>query len=254
MYILSAIFLLCAVIFIHELGHFLFAKLLGVRVLKFSLGFGPKLVGRKNRGTEYLVSLIPLGGYVKMLGENQNEEIKEKEKPFAYNCQPIWKRFLILAAGPLFNMLLAAIIFTIISLLTRDANIITNMLIGIGVTREVLIMTIKSFVDLITGIIPASSLGGPIAIVQIASQQASNGMVSYLILMAFVSLNVGIVNLLPIPILDGGHIFFLGIEAIRKKPVSRKFISASQKVGLAIILIIISLAVYNDIARLITKR
>ena len=91
----SAIVLLGILIFVHELGHFLFAKKLGVRVLKFSLGFGPKLIGRKYGDTEYLVSAVPLGGYVKMLGEEPGDELKEEDKPFAYNYQPVWKRFLI---------------------------------------------------------------------------------------------------------------------------------------------------------------
>ena len=88
----SAIVLLGILIFVHELGHFLFAKKLGVRVLKFSLGFGPKLIGRKYGDTEYLVSAVPLGGYVKMLGEEPGDELKEEDKPFAYNYQPVWKK------------------------------------------------------------------------------------------------------------------------------------------------------------------
>ena len=108
---LSAIILLGIIIFVHELGHFLFAKLMGVRVLKFSLGFGPKLIGKKYGDTEYLISAIPLGGYVKMLGETEEDELKEEEKPFAYNLQPVWKRFFIVFSGPLFNILFAIVIF-----------------------------------------------------------------------------------------------------------------------------------------------
>ncbi len=108
---LSAIILLGIIIFIHELGHFLSAKQMGVKVLKFSLGFGPKLAGRKYGDTEYRISSIPLGGYVKMLGEEPGEELKAEEKAFAFNYQPVWKRFVIVASGPVFNMLFAVIIF-----------------------------------------------------------------------------------------------------------------------------------------------
>ena len=88
MSILSAIVLLGVIIFVHELGHFLFAKLLKVKVLKFSLGFGPKIIGKKYGDTEYLISSIPLGGYVKMVGETSDTELTEEEKPFAFNLQP----------------------------------------------------------------------------------------------------------------------------------------------------------------------
>src|SRR4030042_4409361 len=104
---LSALILLGIIIFVHELGHFLFAKMLGVRVLKFSLGFGPKLIGKKYGDTEYVLSAIPLGGYVKMLGEIPGDELREDEKPFAYNYQKIWKRFVIVFCGPVFNILFA---------------------------------------------------------------------------------------------------------------------------------------------------
>src|SRR3989338_8414782 len=111
---LSAIVLLGILIFVHEFGHFILAKLVGVRVLKFSLGFGPKLIGRKYGDTEYLISAVPLGGYVKPLGEEPGEEIKEEDKPFAYNYQPVWKRALIVFAGPVFNLFFAALIFIFI--------------------------------------------------------------------------------------------------------------------------------------------
>ncbi|MEK6529052.1 MAG: site-2 protease family protein, partial [Nitrospirota bacterium] len=100
-------------IFVHELGHFIFAKLTGVKVLKFSLGFGPALAGKKIGETEYLISAIPLGGYVKPLGEQPGEEIAEEDRPRAFNSQPVWKRAAIVLAGPVFNFVLAYIIFVV---------------------------------------------------------------------------------------------------------------------------------------------
>ena len=101
-------------IFAHEFGHFLVAKYSGVGVLKFSLGFGPKLVGKKIGETEYRISWVPLGGYVKLLGETENEELAEEDKNRSFFKQPVWKRASIVAAGPIFNFLLAIVIFTIV--------------------------------------------------------------------------------------------------------------------------------------------
>lgn len=350
---LFAIILLGIIIFIHELGHFLSAKQMGVKVLKFSLGFGPKLVGRKYGDTEYLISSIPLGGYVKMLGEEPGEELKAEEKSFAFNYQPVWKRFVIVASGPVFNMLFAVIIFFFVFLnglpilvpeigsvmsrspaeiaeltkgdriieingvtinqwdemttvihknpdkpmrfkIKRDSNVFTLSitperkkvkdifgeekeigLIGIkpsgstfikkegffsaavnsiSKTWEISELTIVSIVKLIQRVIPMDTIGGPILIIQMAGDQASKGLLNFFLFMAIININLGVLNLLPIPILDGGHIFFLGIEAIRRKPLNKKIIAVAQRVGLAIILAIMAFVIYNDVVRLITGK
>ncbi|HDK16431.1 MAG TPA: PDZ domain-containing protein, partial [Nitrospirae bacterium] len=113
MTLLWALILFGLLIFFHELGHFIFAKLVGVKVLKFSLGFGPRLIGKKIGETDYILSAIPLGGYVKPLGEEPGEEISDEDKPRAFNYQPVWKRALIICSGPVFNFLLAYIIFVV---------------------------------------------------------------------------------------------------------------------------------------------
>ncbi|MEK7712823.1 MAG: RIP metalloprotease RseP [Nitrospirota bacterium] len=441
---LSAIVLLGILIFVHELGHFLFAKKLGVRVLKFSLGFGPKLIGRKYGDTEYLVSAVPLGGYVKMLGEEPGDELKEEDKPFAYNYQPVWKRFLIVFSGPVFNLFFAAAIFFVVFLsgvpvpkpyagkvmenspaaaaglmtgdrittingktvsgwddidvsvnesrgekllfkieregkiielpitpekktgknifgentevmdigimpllypevgeviknavaekagikkgdriveiegapiktwhdmtsiihgspekplrlkIKRDENFLELTvtpgkktlkypdgsekqigLIGIGPagnnvikkynpieaaslgvkrTWDMVVLTVVGIVKLIQRIIPADTLGGPIMIFQMAGQQASLGVMNFFLFMAVISINLGVLNLLPIPILDGGHILFLGIEAVRRKPLSEKVMMIAQRIGLAIIITLMVFAFYNDIMRFISGK
>jgi len=109
--IFSLIIVLGVLIFFHELGHFLVARLLGVGVEKFSLGFGPKLVGKKIGITEYRISAIPLGGYVKMVGESPDSELDPSDIPFSFTHKHVFKRILIVAAGPLFNILLALVIF-----------------------------------------------------------------------------------------------------------------------------------------------
>ena len=350
---LSAIVLLGIIIFVHELGHFLFAKLMGVRVLKFSLGFGPKLIGKKYGDTEYLISAVPLGGYVKMLGETEEDELKEEEKPFAYNLQPVWKRFFIVFSGPLFNILFAIVIFffsfvyglpvlvpeigdimpdmpaakaglmkqdriteingvhidqwdemteiihqnpgkqlqltlqrngqSIQILITperkkvpdifgegkevgligikpsgntfvRQKNVVDALSDSIARTWDMSVLTIVSLVKLAQRVIPIDTMGGPILIVQMAGEQASKGFLNFFIFMAIININLGVLNLLPIPVLDGGHIVFLTIEAIRRKPLSEKVISVSQKIGLAFLLTLMVFVMYNDILRLITGK
>jgi len=350
---LSAIILLGIIIFVHELGHFLSAKLMDVRVLKFSLGFGPKIISKRYGDTEYIISSIPFGGYVKMLGESPGEELKEEEKAFAFNHQPVWKRFLIVFLGPLFNMLFAVVIFVCVFLyglpvllpqvgdvlprspaeraglmkedtvtaingseitrwdemtriihnspgrslnlkVKRQTEIITMTIVpekkmvrnifgeerevgligikpsgktfisqesltgaignAIGRTWEISVLTVVAVVKLIQRVIPMETIGGPILIIQMAGEQASLGILNFFIFMAIININIGILNLLPIPILDGGHIMFLGIEAIRRKPLNEKFVAIAQRVGLGIILFIMAFALYNDIIRIITGR
>ena len=121
--IISFIVILGILIFVHELGHFLFAKLFGVRVLKFSLGFGRKLVGRKWGETEYLISAFPLGGYVKMYGEQPGEEIAEEDKAVSFSHKSVGQRFWIVFGGPLFNLLFALLVFWLMFLLASGFGV-----------------------------------------------------------------------------------------------------------------------------------
>src|SRR5258706_10260374 len=109
--IVSGIILLCVLVVVHEFGHFIVAKMMGVRVLTFSVGFGPKLLKWTKGGTEYCLSAIPLGGYIKMVGESPTDELTEEEKGVSFLYQPIWKKSLIALAGPAFNLILPVILF-----------------------------------------------------------------------------------------------------------------------------------------------
>lgn len=353
MSILSAILLFGFLIFIHELGHFIFAKISKVKVLKFSLGFGPKIIGKKIGDTEYLISAIPLGGYVKMLGEEPEEEVENSEKERSYKNQPVLKRASIVFAGPVFNLLTAVVIFFFIfmigvptllpvvgdiipdtpasksglskgdRILTIDGKSIRHWgemtdiiyksahktlhinvqrnsetialyitpeskkvkdifgeekeigLIGVKPsgetikikenvfdsiknaflrTWEISALTIVGIIKLIQRIIPADTIGGPILIFQLAEKQATTGALNFFTFAAVISINLAILNLLPIPILDGGHLLFLGIEAIRKKPLSERSIMIAQRIGLALIITLMVFAMYNDILRLISGK
>jgi regulator of sigma E protease len=351
-YALPAIVLLGILIFIHEFGHFIVAKLMGVGVLKFSLGFGPKLIGRKWGDTEYLISAFPLGGYVKLIGENPDEEVAPEDQRRSFSHQLIKKRMAIVLAGPLFNILLAALIFSLVNcfgvpLLTSEVggvvkgypadlagvktgdkivaingkkvqfwedlakaiegsagrelnlrvmknessqeikvkpqvtvvkdifgqerktfkigiessgayvtiryNPLVGSFKGLVQTYEISRLTVLSIVKLIERVIPAKTIGGPILIVQMAGKMAKAGIIIFFHFMAVLSINLGILNLLPIPILDGGHIFFLGIEAIKGKPLSVKKMEIAQQVGLFLLILLMIFAFYNDIARIFTE-
>ena len=125
---------------------------------------------------------------------------------------------------------------------------------GVKRTWDMVVLTVVGIIKLIQRIIPADTLGGPIMIFQMAGQQASLGVMNFFLFMAVISINLGVLNLLPIPILDGGHILFLGIEAVRRKPLSEKVMMIAQRIGLAIIIALMVFAFYNDIMRFISGK
>jgi regulator of sigma E protease len=352
--VVSFIVCLGILIFVHELGHFLFAKLFKVRVLKFSLGFGPKIFSKTVGETEYQLSALPLGGYVKMFGENpdeQQEAAGEREASFAHKT--ILQRFLIILAGPLFNLLFSVLLFflvfsfmglpdsrdttrigqvtadspaalagmqvddTILTIngeptlkwmdvlnLVKDSNgeelvfllargndevklmvtpakqpvknifgeeVDERFMIGVVRAEELfytpvglvgafqaacaqtwmyITLTVMGFVKLVQQVVPASELGGPILIAQIAGKQMQAGWVNFLFFTGLLSVNLGILNLLPIPVLDGGHLMFLSIEAIRRKPLTEKMQIVAQQVGIAFLFTAMIFVFYNDLARI----
>lgn len=346
--VLSAIVVLGVLIFVHELGHFIFAKLFGVGVEKFSLGFGPKVVGFSRGETEYLISAFPLGGYVKMVGEAPDAEVSPEDSHRSFQSKTPLQRIVVVAAGPVFNLLFAWLAFVVVYMIgvpamtarigevVKDkpaarAGIAANDLItainGTAVTRwddvakaiaatkggavevrvrrggadlafrvtpesrsgknlfgepvttpvigvisagetivdhfgageavvkgsaqtaSVIKLTILSLVKLVERAIPLDTVGGPIMIAKMAGQQATAGAVSFIAFMALLSVNLGILNLLPVPILDGGHLFFYFVEMILRKPVSFKAREVAQQVGLVLLLGLMILAFYNDIVR-----
>ena len=347
--IFSTVIVLGILVFAHELGHFLLAKKLGVGVLTFSLGFGPKLIGRKFGETQYQISAVPLGGFVKLIGENPEEEVKDEDRHRSFSAAPIWKRAMIIGAGPFFNFFLAVVLFSTINLfgipylpskigevssglpgekaglkkgdlvlsidgkgvskwddlsrmireskgkelslkvkrngdvldiqvtpqVFKDKNLFGEEFdtyrIGIINSQEVLIekvnpvialgkgfsqtwqwveLTVVSIVKMIQRVIPAKTIGGPILIAQLAGEQARKGLMSLVLFTAILSINLGVINLFPIPVLDGGHFLFLGLEAILRKPVSLKKMEIAQQVGLILIIFLMIYAFYNDLIRI----
>lgn len=356
-YIIPLVIVLGIMIFFHELGHFLAAKLFNIKVLKFALGFGPKIVAREVGETEYSIRYIPLGGFVKMLGEDETDEesapIDEKDIKRAFNHQNPFKRIAVVAAGPIFNLILAFFLFFGLYLVSGDyirtpeigevvagspaqkaglmkGDIIVgingesinkfadlkavieksagipvkitvkrgdNLLsltlvpeevtakdefgeevktarIGVaeaGKIKQVKLGPVDAFtksisetwrwikltglvvVKLFEGVVSIKTVGGPIMIGQMTGQLVQEG-IGYLIpFMAIISINLGILNLFPIPILDGGVIFFLLLELVMGRPVSVDKREIAQKIGLSILLLLMVVVFYNDILRLFTK-
>lgn len=349
-FVLSAIVVLGVLIFVHELGHFLIAKWKRVTVKKFSLGFGPKILGKKIGETEYVISAVPLGGYVKMLGEAPGEEVTPEEEPRSFTHQSVGRRALIVAAGPIFNLLFAIFIFSLIFLVgfplltatvgevkegfpaeeagirpgdlvvavegkaiksweemalairrstqeslaftvkregklidlkvrprqdeattpfgekqmvrvigispagtvakERTLNPVLALYRGLDRTARMTALIVEGVVKLIQGVVPAKELGGPLLIAKLAGESARAGLTSLVHFMAFLSINLAILNLLPIPILDGGHLAFFAFEAVAGRPLSLRKRELAQQVGFFLLALLMVFVFYNDISRI----
>jgi regulator of sigma E protease len=357
------LFVLTLVVFFHELGHFLIARWAGVRVLVFSIGFGPELFGFNDRhGTRWKVSAIPLGGYVKFFGDDNAASVpdqaalaamSEEERRHSFVHQPVGPRAAIVVAGPLANFLLAIVIFAGLFMIfgkpstsprvdavqpgsaaaaagfqpgdlvltingrpidsfpdmqqivstsagetlvfevdrggarvtlkavpalkeikDRFGNVIRQGQLGItrsptpddthfqpvgplkavelGVQRTWFVVerTLSYIGGVVAGREAADQLGGPIRIAQVSGQVATEGLASLFSLAAVLSVSIGLLNLFPVPLLDGGHLLFYAIEAVRGKPLSERAQEVGFRIGLAIVVMLMIFATYNDILHL----
>ncbi|MBD3840527.1 MAG: RIP metalloprotease RseP [Campylobacterales bacterium] len=340
---------LSILVFVHELGHFSIARALGVKVYVFSIGFGKKLVTKEYKGTQWSISLIPLGGYVKMKGQEDLNPTLANNDPDSYLSKTPFQRILILFAGPFANFLLAFVVYILIGLLgnnhisptigkvvenspaykaglqpndeiikindipiktwddlskiikdsqsalkfyvKRDNKIQTfviypklsdsqNMfrekiqkrMIGIAPAPKVITIEYEFFESisfaldktyeaskmiflgiqkLIQGIVPTSEIGGVISIGTIIAEASQSSFVALLTITALISVNLGVLNLLPIPALDGGHIMFNLYEMITGKAPGEKVLLNLTVVGWVVLLGLMVLGVYNDINRLL---
>lgn len=362
-YLIPFLFVLTLVVFFHELGHFLVARWCGVKVLVFSIGFGPELFGfNDRRGTRWQISAIPLGGYVKFLGDDNAASVPdqaalaamdEEDRRHSFVHQPVAPRAAIVAAGPVANFLLAIIIFASLFMifgkpstsprvdavqpgsaaqaagfqpgdlvLTIDGHPVESFpdmqqivstsagdtltfvvdrggarvtlkavpalketkdrfgnvhRIGVlGITRSpspgdtqfqpvgplkalelgvektwfVVDRTLSYIGGVISGREAADQLGGPIRIAQVSGQVATEGLPSLFSLAAVLSVSIGLLNLFPVPLLDGGHLLFYAIEATRGKPLSERAQEVGFRIGLAIVVMLMIFATYNDILHL----
>ncbi|MFQ5894873.1 MAG: RIP metalloprotease RseP [Nitrospinota bacterium] len=347
-----AIVVLGALIFVHEMGHYLVARHLGIGVERFSLGFGKRLWGFRREETDYRISVIPLGGYVKLLGENPSELVAAPEPEKLFFLRPVGQRLAVVVAGPLFNIGFAILLLWVVYMvgvpvlsttvgatspgspaaragiqpgdrivaiegrrisrweelaeivhksagkelritiargagelgltvvpesrtvknilgeekrvgligvrakgefLTRRYDPLTALWRGTVRSYQIVELTVVSIYKIINRTIPSDNIGGPLRIAQIAGQSARAGLLNLAFFTAILSINLGILNLLPIPILDGGHIAFFLVEAIFRRPVSVRNREMAQRVGFVLIVALMLFAFYNDIVNIFLK-
>jgi regulator of sigma E protease len=340
-------------VFFHELGHYLVARMFKIPAETFSIGFGREILGWTDKqGTRWKVAWLPLGGYVKFVGDMSPasdpadiESIPEDLRDKAFQLRPVWQRFLVVLAGPAANFLLAIIIFatffsiigapvtSVVGKVTADSpaaragimpgdrivslagrptptfgdlanatmirpgetvivevsrgdtvkrlrvTLATDVMtgangqqmrrgvFGIGASRSQLkpmpvVQAIPAAVDqtfrmtsamidaivqMVRGYVSPSQIGGPISIAKVAGDVATLGPLEFTALLAMLSINLGFINLLPVPMLDGGHLFFYVIEAVRRRPISVATLEWAFRGGLALILALLVFATGNDL-------
>ena len=356
--ILSTVFVLGLLIFIHELGHFLVAKRVGIKVEKFSLGFPPNIFSKKIGETRYCIGIIPLGGYVKMLGENPGDEGQEKDADANaqtltndnFMAKTVGQRAAVIFAGPFMNYILAILLLTAVYLggrpvfdterivlddissgepadkaglksgdqvialdgvpITRYDSLrakvrahkgtpltltwlrgndtlnatVTPRVIGemdeqghvdsvgvLGFSQKVIRYESAGFVEsisngfvmthvlvwetakflkrLVSGQASMKLVGGPLFIARQSGKEAQKGIRALLGFIALLSVNLAVLNILPIPILDGGHLLFLAVEKVRGNPLSIRARGIAQQIGIIFLFGVILLVTYNDVIR-----
>ncbi|MDY4920330.1 MAG: RIP metalloprotease RseP [Phascolarctobacterium sp.] len=335
--ILAAILVFGILVTVHEFGHFVTAKLTGMRVDEFAIGFGPKIYQQKDGDTLYSLRIIPLGGYNKIAGMDPDDPITED----GFNSKSIPKRMLVILAGALMNFLLPIVLFTgifffqgmdkmvnepvlgnvmqglaaekaglregdriltingkpmqewkdvVVTLRANgtqqvtleaeragvvqkytlqpeydsevkrpligitpkfekvDMSLAASFKEGISYTKYIIVSMLDGLAKIVTGKAPAE-VSGPIGVAQMAGQVAEKGLLPLMNFVAFLSINLGVINLLPLPALDGGHFVLLILEALRGKPLGSKAMNNIQMVGVALILALTIFSTFKDITR-----
>lgn len=244
---LKIIFLLGFLVLIHETGHYIVAKLCKIRVNEFAIGFGPKIWSKKGKETDYELRLIPLGGFVKLEGE----EIESNQKD-SFSKASIPKRIAVVAAGALVNIIFGILAYGILIFVRYLIAVNSNFLEAIQYSFQAIIELIKSMglgiVQLFTGSVKMNDMVGPIGISDMVSK--TSGLTEFIYLLSIISVSLGITNLLPIIPLDGGRIVLLIIEGIRKKPLNKNVEASIQSFGFIALIIFSIVVAFNDIARL----
>lgn len=335
--LLATVFVFGLIVFVHEMGHFITAKLCRMRVDEFAIGFGPVLGSFRKGETLYSVRAIPLGGFNKIAGMDPSESLDER----SFMSKPVWQRFIVISAGAIMNFVLAIVIFFVVfvgyglqtpidapvigqvmknspamvahfqdgdrivsienkpvekwtditTMFAPYANQVTNVLVDrggqsvelsvipsaaengravIGVypsmkiqkysVSEAAVMAVTGTGKIMYGMVDglgqmvtgkqSAEVSGPIGVAQMAGQVASVGFSYLLQFTAMLSINLGVINLLPVPVLDGGHLILLILEGIRGKRLPDKALYYIQMAGLALLLMLFLYATSNDISRL----
>jgi len=245
--LLAFITVFTLIVVVHEFGHFVTARKAGIRVYEFSIGFpfSPRLFTLfRHKETAFTVRLLPIGGFVSFSqdgGEDSTELFDASNS----------KRALVLSSGSLFNIIFAFIVFVPVFVIGKHLNLIDAIWLSAKTVLEILSGTIMFILNIFTGHGTVEGLSGPVGIAAMAGQAASKGILSLFYFMGVLSMSLGIINLLPLPALDGGHLIMLFIESIRKKPLSPKTYQVVTLVGLSLFLVLTVAVTYKDVAKLI---
>ncbi|MEW6587330.1 MAG: site-2 protease family protein [Nitrospirota bacterium] len=235
------------IVLVHEFGHFLAARKFGVKVYEFSLGFpfSPRVITLfHHKETAFTIRLLPLGGFVSFSQEGGEDNTDLSSTPYR-------KRALILFAGSLFNMLFAFFIFIPVLIIGKHLDPVNALLVSAQTVWQILSGMIQFFLNAITGHGTTEGLSGPVGIAVMAGQAASKGILNLCYLTGILSMSIGIMNLLPLPALDGGHLAMLILESIRRKPLNPRVYQRVTVVGLALFLVFTVAVTYKDIVKLI---
>jgi regulator of sigma E protease len=236
-----------AVVLVHELGHFLAARRAGVKVYEFSIGFpfSPRLCTLfQHKETALTLRLLPLGGFVRF-SKDEEDEAKGLFEASLIN------RALIMSSGSLFNMVFAFLVFIPVFVFGQDLPLGDALSAGVKTIWGILSGTVVFFLNLLSGQGGMEGLSGPVGIAVMAGKAASKGLLNLLFFAGVLSMSLGIMNLFPLPGLDGGQLLMLLIETVRKKPLGMRTHQAFNLIGLALFLALSVLVTYRDIVRLV---
>jgi len=246
--ILAFLFVFTIVVLIHEFGHFIAARKTGINVYEFSIGFpfSPKIATLfRHKETEFTLRLLPLGGFVSF---SRNEDESES---IEFLKEDRWKRGIIISAGSIFNIIFAFLIIAVALMLGKHISLFDAAIASLNTIEVVSISTIQLIFNLFSGNGSMDSLSGPIGIAVMAGKAANAGFINLIYFTGLLSLSLGILNLLPFPALDGGHLIILAIESLKRSPLSQRTYQIVGVAGISFFLILTLIATYKDILRLI---
>jgi len=246
--ILLTILLFGLLIFVHELGHFLAARAFDVKVTDFAIGMGPAIWKRQKGETLYAIRAIPIGGYCKMEGEDEEEKSDR-----SFSAKSWWARIIVLVSGALMNIILGFVLCLIL-VITSPAELGFFGTIGVAWTWTWgMVAEIFNFIGMLFGgEVGIEVLSGPIGVGEAVGEMARLGMWQVGVLAAFMTVNLGIMNLLPLPALDGGRIIFTLFEGITGKKLAPEKEGIIHFVGIVLLFGLMIFVTYNDIVRCVT--
>lgn len=245
--VIAFIVVFTLVVLVHELGHFIAARKVGIKVYEFSIGFpfSPKIFTLfRHKETEFTMRLLPFGGFVSF-SRDGDEDAKELFETSYF------KRALIMSAGSLFNIAYAFLIFIPVFIIGKHLSFIDAILLSTQTLWVILSGTVVFLFNSFSGNGSMEGLSGPVGIASMAGQAASKGILSLMYFTGILSVSLGLMNLFPLPALDGGQLFMLLIESIRRRPLSVKTYQIVNLLGLSLFVILTVLVTYKDIIRLI---